>query len=88
MSFCIRRCVAKETQGRAAGRFLTYRAHQREIAGGVPATTNNRMELKAAVEGLKALKESCEVEFFTDAQYVQNGISEWLGGLESAGLEN
>jgi ribonuclease HI len=57
---------------------LTYGPHQKEIAGGVPATTNNRMELTAAVEGLKALKEPCEVEFFTDSQYVQNGISEWL----------
>jgi ribonuclease HI len=57
---------------------LTYGSHQREIAGGVPATTNNRMELTAAVEGLKALKEPCDVEFFTDSQYVQNGISEWL----------
>ncbi len=57
---------------------LTYGQHEREIAGGVSATTNNRMELTAAVEGLKALKEPCEVEFFTDSQYVQNGISEWL----------
>lgn len=57
---------------------LTYYQHQREISGGVPATTNNRMELTAAVEGLKALKEPCEVEFFTDSQYVQNGVSEWL----------
>lgn len=57
---------------------LTYGPHQREIAGAEPATTNNRMELTAAVEGLKALKEPCEIEFFTDSQYVQNGISEWL----------
>lgn len=57
---------------------LTYGQHVREISGGVPATTNNRMELKAAVEGLKALKEPCEVEFLTDSQYVRSGISEWL----------
>src|SRR6266481_1073790 len=57
---------------------LTYGQHQREISGAVAATTNNRMELTAAVEGLKALKEPCEVEFFTDSQYVQNGITEWL----------
>lgn len=57
---------------------LTYGQHQREITGGVPATTNNRMELTAAVEGLKALKEPCEVDFFTDSQYVQKGILEWL----------
>jgi ribonuclease HI len=64
---------------------LTYGSHQREIAGGVPATTNNRMELKAALEGLKVLKEPCEVEFFTDSQYVQNGISEWLKDWKNRG---
>ena len=64
---------------------LTYGTHQREICGGVPATTNNRMELMAAVEGLRALKESCEVEFFTDSQYVQNGISEWLKAWKNRG---
>jgi len=57
---------------------LAYGLHQKEISGAEPATTNNRMELTAAVEGLKALKEPCEIEFFTDSQYVQNGISEWL----------
>ena len=57
---------------------LIYGSHQREISGATPATTNNRMELLAAVQGLRALKEPCEVEFFTDSQYVQNGISEWL----------
>jgi ribonuclease HI len=50
----------------------------KDISGGSPATTNNRMELQAAVEGLRALKEACEVEFFTDSKYVQSGISEWL----------
>ncbi|MGO8925763.1 MAG: ribonuclease HI [Limisphaerales bacterium] len=57
---------------------LTYQEHAKEISGGSPATTNNRMELQAAVEGLRALKESCQVEFFTDSKYVQSGISEWL----------
>ncbi len=57
---------------------LTYKGHSREISGGSPATTNNRMELQAAVEALKCLKEPCEVEFFTDSRYVQLGISEWL----------
>lgn len=57
---------------------VTYEAHFKEISGGSPATTNNRMELQAAVESLRALKEPCEVEFFTDSKYVQSGISEWL----------
>jgi ribonuclease HI len=64
---------------------LTYQQHARKISGGAPATTNNRMELQAAVEGLRALKEPCEVEFFTDSQYVRNGISEWLKDWKARG---
>jgi ribonuclease HI len=64
---------------------LIYGRHQREISGAEPATTNNRMELTAAVEGLGALKEPCEIEFFTDSQYVQNGISEWLKHWKTRG---
>ena len=57
---------------------LSYGPHTREISGGTPATTNNRMELLAAIEALKALKEPCEVEFHTDSEYLKNGISAWL----------
>jgi ribonuclease HI len=46
--------------------------------GSEPRTTNNRMELKAAVEGLGALKERCDVEIVTDSNYVKNGITEWI----------
>jgi ribonuclease HI len=62
---------------------LTYQDHIKEITGGSPATTNNRMELQAAVEGLRALKEPCEIDFFTDSKYVQSGISEWLKDWKS-----
>ncbi len=64
---------------------LMYKGHVREICGGAPATTNNRMELQAAVEGLKALKEPCEVEFFTDSQYLLTGITEWLKQWQARG---
>jgi ribonuclease HI len=57
---------------------LEYGQHNRELVGGVPATTNNRMELQAAIEALRALKEPCEVEFYTDSEYVKNGVSAWL----------
>jgi len=57
---------------------LEYGQHKRELSGGVPATTNNRMELQAAIEALTALKEPCEVEFYTDSEYVRNGVSGWL----------
>jgi ribonuclease HI len=49
-----------------------------EIFGSEPETTNNRMELKAAVEGLSALKEPCQVEIITDSNYVKHGITEWI----------
>jgi ribonuclease HI len=57
---------------------LEYGQHKRELGGGVPATTNNRMELQAAIEALNALKEPCEVEFYTDSEYVKNGVCGWL----------
>ncbi len=57
---------------------LDYGAHHREVSGGEPATTNNRMELRAAIEALSALKEPCEVEFYTDSEYVKNGMTSWL----------
>jgi ribonuclease HI len=57
---------------------LEFGPHQRELSGGVPATTNNRMELQAAIEALRALKESCVIDFYTDSEYVKNGISEWM----------
>lgn len=64
---------------------LQYGAHQREISGAEPATTNNRMELTAAIEALKALKEPCEVEFFTDSDYLRSGISTWIAGWKRNG---
>ncbi len=57
---------------------LEYGPHRRELSGGEPATTNNRMELQAALEALRALTEPCEVEFHTDSQYLKNGIVSWL----------
>jgi len=57
---------------------LTYGALTRELSGGVPATTNNRMELQAAIEAMAALKEPCAVELHTDSEYLKNGITTWL----------
>ena len=53
-------------------------AHKKEISGGEPATTNNRMELQAAIGALSALKQPCAVDFFTDSTYVRNGITKWV----------
>jgi ribonuclease HI len=57
---------------------LIYGDHRREISGGERSTTNNRMELTAAIQALEVLTRPCRVEFHTDSQYVQRGISEWL----------
>ena len=51
---------------------------EKEIFGGQPNTTNNQMELTAAIEGLAALKETCNVELFTDSRYVMDGITQWI----------
>ncbi len=57
------------------GSILRYNGHTKELSGGEALTTNNRMELTAVIEGLKALKEPCEVSVITDSQYVCNGIT-------------
>lgn len=54
--------------------------YEREISGGDPATTNNRMELTAAIEALKALNKPCRVILHTDSEYLKKGITEWLSG--------
>ncbi len=59
--------------------------HRKEISGGEPATTNNRMELRAAIEALDILKKPCAVEMHTDSQYVRNGITKWLAGWKKNG---
>ena len=64
---------------------LRYGDKAREIYGGTTATTNNRMELQAAIEALNALKVTCAVEFHTDSQYVRQGITEWLPAWKSKG---
>ncbi len=67
------------------GAILMTGAHEREIWGGEPATTNNRMELTAAIEALDALKRPCHVELHTDSQYVRNGITQWLSLWKARG---
>ena len=65
---------------------LTYGENERELSGGESATTNNRLELMAVISALTALKESCEVELWTDSQYIQKAINEgWLAGWKRRG---
>ena len=62
------------------GAILRHVSTDKELSGHEKATTNNRMELTAVIEGLKQLKEKCKVTIVTDSQYVKNGMTEWVEG--------
>ena len=62
---------------------LRHGTHAKELCGSEPATTNNRMELTAAIEALRALKEPCEVELFTDSEYLRDGITSWVAAWKT-----
>jgi ribonuclease HI len=64
---------------------LRFGKHKKEMYGSDPDTTNNRMELMAAIQALRALKEPCEVEMVTDSQYVMNGVKSWMAGWKRNG---
>lgn len=67
------------------GAVLEYGEHAKELFGGDLETTNNRMELMAAIEALTVLKEACDIVLTTDSQYVRKGITEWLAGWKRNG---
>lgn len=67
------------------GAWLRYGKNEKELFGGEKETTNNRMELKAAIEGLKALSRCCDVSLTTDSQYVKQGINSWMAGWKKNG---
>ena len=67
------------------GAVLSFGEREKELFGGEPLTTNNRMELTAVIRALEALKRHCEVDIYTDSQYVQKGISEWLAAWKRRG---
>ncbi len=77
-------CLGNPGRGGWAA-ILRYGETKKELYGSEPYTTNNRMELKAAVEGLSALNESCEVEIVTDSEYLKNGISAWIANWKRNG---
>lgn len=64
---------------------LEYQGKIKEISGVVEHTTNNQMELSAVIEALKILKESCQIDLYTDSQYVQKGMMEWIYGWKQKG---
>ena len=64
---------------------LRYGQHKKELSGREPRTTNNRMELTAAIQALQSLKEPCQIDLYTDSEYLRRGISEWLPVWRSRG---
>ncbi|NET71610.1 MAG: ribonuclease HI [Sphaerospermopsis sp. SIO1G2] len=70
------------------GAILSCNGQERELSGGSDNTTNNRMELLAAIEALNALSEPCIVDIHTDSQYVKNGITQWIHGWVKKGWKN
>ncbi len=67
------------------GAILSFGARRKEIHGGEAVTTNNRMELLAAIKALETLTRPCEVELYTDSGYLRNGITSWLAGWKRNG---
>lgn len=67
------------------GALLSWGGHERELFGGEPSTTNNRMELTAVIRALEALERDVDAVVHTDSQYVQKGITEWLAGWKARG---
>jgi ribonuclease HI len=70
-------CIGNPGPGGWAA-ILLYKGHEKELSGRFRSTTNNRMELRAAIEGLEALTRPCRVEIVTDSQYLRKGITEWI----------
>ena len=70
------------------GALLRNNGHEKELCGGALETTNNQMELMAAIKALESLKESCQVDLFTDSKYVKQGITEWIIRWKANGFKN
>ena len=64
---------------------LQYGNRTGEVSGGEPATTNNRMELQAAIAALRSLKEPCEIALYTDSEYLRKGVTEWMARWKTRG---
>jgi ribonuclease HI len=67
------------------GAILTWDGHEKDLCGGEQLTTNNRMELTAAIMALEALKRPCEIDLHTDSQYVKGGVTGWIHGWKRNG---
>jgi ribonuclease HI len=64
---------------------LRFGEHEKEVSGGEPETTNNRMELTAAIRALQALNTPCRVDLYTDSEYLKKGVTQWMDNWKSLG---
>jgi ribonuclease HI len=67
------------------GAILTFNGHEKELSGGEAQTTNNRMELMAAISALEALTRPCDIDLWTDSEYLRGGIMSWMKGWKKNG---
>ncbi len=85
--FCDGACSGNPGPG-GYGAILRCGKHEKEISGGAKETTNNRMELSAAIEALRLLTKPCRVTITTDSQYLVKGMTEWIAGWQRKGWRN
>lgn len=85
--FCDGACSGNPGPG-GYGAILRYGGNEKEISGGAPETTNNRMEMTAVIEALRQLTRPCRVIVTTDSQYVVKGMTEWIEGWQRRGWQN
>jgi ribonuclease HI len=85
--YCDGACLGNPGPGGYAALLLSENK-EKVVFGHENLTTNNRMELKAAIEGLRALKRKCQVKIFSDSQYVVKGMNEWIKGWQKNGFKN
>lgn len=84
-------CLNNPGPGGWAALLVAYRdgtRHEKMLVGGEPGTTNNRMEMSAVLNGLRAMKRPCAIEVVTDSQYVIKGMTEWIHGWKKRGWKN
>lgn len=87
--YCDGACLGNPGPGGFAALLLLKGSKEERVVSGLEEnTTNNRMELRAAIEGLRALKRKCHVELFSDSQYVIKGMTEWMSGWQRSGFKN
>lgn len=86
--YCDGACLGNPGPGGYAAILMAHPQKEKVVAGHEPLTTNNRMELKAAIYGLRALKRTCRVKVFSDSQYVVKGMNEWIKGWQKNDFKN